>query len=350
MNQAELSKSTPKGLEEYVLEIKGTTLRVVRMFGYARATEVKETPCATVAKAEEMLAATVAKLEKNGYVREDEPVPAPTKKAAEKPKASSKARDVRAPAWFAKLPAPAAAQRKKLAALAKKAGLEHRWPEIEALARLGIQLMVKATKSAPKGVLSRFGGSPDLPASVAWPEHGRKPLAFVAQILLSDVAALDVEGVLPKKGLLSFFAQLDPNRDSYGEIGQVIHSTERTTRVDPPGGAPKSFESIGLITPKPLLTLPYYHDEGFRKLKLTSDEASTYHDEVFLAAYPDNPLHLLLGYPSYGTAYGMEGRPFLAQLDTDHRIGFAEGDDETSRWYFGKKDDLKNVVCTLQQD
>lgn len=177
MKRAELTKTTPKGSEEYVLEVHGATLRAVRMFNYRRATEVKETPCATEARAEATLDALVAKLEKNGYVRDADSAPRkPSKKAG-----GSKARTVHAPAWFGKLPDVVHEQRNKLAALAKKAGLAHRWPEIEAMARLGIHLTVKPTKSTPKDVVSRLGGAPDLPASIAW-LHGCPSFAPVLAV------------------------------------------------------------------------------------------------------------------------------------------------------------------------
>src|SRR5215813_1473995 len=54
---------------------------------------------------------------------------------------------------------------------------------------------------------TRAGGRPDLPDGVEWPRAQEidEPMPFALQVNLADVAAFDVEGVLPKTGLLSFF-------------------------------------------------------------------------------------------------------------------------------------------------
>lgn len=61
---------------------------------------------------------------------------------------------------------------------------------------------------------SRIGGKPAVPDGFVWPRYKGKsydsitkerPLSFMAQINLEDVADLDAEGLLPKTGLLSFF-------------------------------------------------------------------------------------------------------------------------------------------------
>ena len=60
---------------------------------------------------------------------------------------------------------------------------------------------------------SRFWGNPDLPAGTGYPTYtaddGEKyHYEFICQINLSDVASLDRDGLLPRKGLLSFFAKI----------------------------------------------------------------------------------------------------------------------------------------------
>ncbi len=53
---------------------------------------------------------------------------------------------------------------------------------------------------------SKFGGQPDLPIGMAWPkDFEQNSLSFVAQINLEEVARLDSEHLLPKKGILYFF-------------------------------------------------------------------------------------------------------------------------------------------------
>lgn len=61
---------------------------------------------------------------------------------------------------------------------------------------------------------SKIGGKPAVPADFIWPEFtgesydgitGSRPLSFMAQINLKEAAAYDTEGILPEKGILSFF-------------------------------------------------------------------------------------------------------------------------------------------------
>lgn len=64
---------------------------------------------------------------------------------------------------------------------------------------------------------SKFGGNPHLPEGFRWDYYegedyrGKKanrPLSFLAQINLGEVADLDTENLLPKKGMLYFFYEL----------------------------------------------------------------------------------------------------------------------------------------------
>lgn len=48
---------------------------------------------------------------------------------------------------------------------------------------------------------SRFGGSPDVPGTFTWPKRGRRPLTFLAQLDLAELASPE----LPPSGWLLFF-------------------------------------------------------------------------------------------------------------------------------------------------
>ena len=52
---------------------------------------------------------------------------------------------------------------------------------------------------------SKLGGRPDLPPGTPWPAYASRPLPFMAQVRLADVAPLDRGDVLPESGLLIFF-------------------------------------------------------------------------------------------------------------------------------------------------
>ncbi len=81
--------------------------------------------------------------------------------------------------------------------------------QLIALLRPAIALTATRTEDAQIAVgASKFGGAPDVPIDFEWPMWNGKPLGFLAQINLEEVAPFDVEGLLPKSGLLSFFYDL----------------------------------------------------------------------------------------------------------------------------------------------
>lgn len=330
ITEVKLVRSTDRGGEQITLWVDGNFVHSVRVAtGMPTASNKKSH--GKPEKAQQALEAEVEALLKSGFRYRDGP---PKAAKAEPKKMASAARPVTKPTWLDN--AALASSRKKLAKLVKDAGLSHRFDEIEALAKPSIQFSLKKTASAPAGV-SRIGGAPevDVPGK----------LHFVAQIALAEVHGLDLEGVLPARGLLSFFAQLDEKRDDYAEVARVVHS-----ETPAPRNVPSRINGIGLLTPKLILTLPYYEDPAIGKLKLTDEEREVYHDEVYLTLMPEEPAHLLAGYGSSGTEHSLEGRAFLAQFASDDRIGFNEGDDQTLRFYFkAKKPEFGAVLCTLEE-
>lgn len=79
----------------------------------------------------------------------------------------------------------------------------------------------KNTDSVKKGC-SKFGGKPDLPQDFRWPyymvdgccneEVKNRPLTFLAQINCEEVSIFDTEGLLPEKGILYFFYEMDSQK------------------------------------------------------------------------------------------------------------------------------------------
>jgi hypothetical protein len=53
---------------------------------------------------------------------------------------------------------------------------------------------------------SRIGGPPDLPTSIAWPESNGQRLPLILQLALVDIAAFPAARILPRDGVLLFFA------------------------------------------------------------------------------------------------------------------------------------------------
>lgn len=63
---------------------------------------------------------------------------------------------------------------------------------------------------------SKLGGNPDLPSTLEWPRYHGKPMVFLAQINLEELKGLDVENVLPDRGILYFFSYFKEPQSEYG--------------------------------------------------------------------------------------------------------------------------------------
>lgn len=69
-------------------------------------------------------------------------------------------------------------------------------------------IIIKTEKSCEEDFKlgeSKIGGCPHLPEKFSWSKFHRKPLAFLAQVNLSQIAEYDTENLLPHDGILYFF-------------------------------------------------------------------------------------------------------------------------------------------------
>ena len=90
--------------------------------------------------------------------------------------------------------------------------------DIIKLRRNSIVLSIEEEGNTAVGA-TRFGGIPDVPKDFQWPyfttstfvddEEKPRPLAFLAQFNCEEISKYDTEHLLPDKGLLSFFYELD---------------------------------------------------------------------------------------------------------------------------------------------
>ena len=62
---------------------------------------------------------------------------------------------------------------------------------------------------------SKIGGRPYLPKDLTWPYYQELPLSFLAQINLEEVSSLDKDKLLPDKGILYFFYELETEEWGY---------------------------------------------------------------------------------------------------------------------------------------
>lgn len=357
MNSVELYKkgTDPKGAdpnEECTVWIEGTTLYWCRVtYGVGRnQRDEGDRKLDTVAEAEQAAEAMIAELKAARFE-------APESVAAPEPEKPSQAKKGAVkPSWFKALPKGLLAQDARLLKTAKGKGLAHRFDEIQAMMRPGMDLALKKAKPADlKGIVSRIGGEPDLPSASDWPGSSGAPLTFVAQIVIGpEVKEHDLEGLLPKEGVLSFFAQLDPDSAEYGDRCAVLFfpTTKGLVRVAAPSPA-SIIKNAGLFTPKPRLTVAPSDVPGVEALGLTRAEQGAYHDDLFLGPIPEGRHHMLLGWPNATTLHDLKGKRFLAQFDSDHRLDFQMGDYDTLRFYIdGDAIDattLKTAVCTLSE-
>lgn len=93
--------------------------------------------------------------------------------------------------------------------------------DILKLKRSSISLSVKGAASNTT-VSTHFGGIPDVPKDFHWPHYSTdtykddevkpRPLAFLAQFNCEEISKYDSEHLLPEKGLLSFFYELDSQK------------------------------------------------------------------------------------------------------------------------------------------
>ncbi|MHB8628087.1 MAG: DUF1963 domain-containing protein [Aggregatilineales bacterium] len=85
--------------------------------------------------------------------------------------------------------------------------LKHRGAEIEQLIKPAILLKTRATDETQIALgQTKIGGLPDLPYGWEWPIKEKMPLAFLAQINLSEISEALHQGLLPKHGILYFFS------------------------------------------------------------------------------------------------------------------------------------------------
>ncbi len=120
---------------------------------------------------------------------------------------------------------------------------------------------------APGGTArTRIGGVPELTPEVSWPEHGQRPLSFLAQIVISELPR-SIDFGVPRDRVLHVFYNLEEL-----DQGRVIATRDGDAvlpRTPPPGVAQIAPRRLGL---RVALTLPWPH-----RIELEGDEASIYY-------------------------------------------------------------------------
>ena len=136
-----------------------------------------------------------------------------------------------------------------------------------------------------EGSTHRLGGRPNLPQAFEWPVWRDSPLAFVAQIELSQLPLIDGLG-LPRSGSLYFFCE--GGKDAWGfrpdDIGssRVLYGTEslglyplREFPPDLPG--PLRFDSVEVNPQLSETAIPNPDDVYLQSLDLNRQERESYY-------------------------------------------------------------------------
>jgi uncharacterized protein YwqG len=172
--------------------------------------------------------------------------------------------------------------------------------------RPAVRLTTTRTLQLPVG-RSRIGGTPDLPAGMAWPKRKKGSLPFLAQLDLEEMAPHVSAGLLPASGYLWFFydtvgwsgGEYDPKK---GEGPIVFHAPGRPPLT--PAAMPDDIDNA-LRFPQCALSLAGYGDlpdisavpELSRMFDEDDDKGDRYHVIAnYLAGETMGNAHKLLGW------------------------------------------------------
>ena len=157
---------------------------------------------------------------------------------------------------------------------------------------------------------------------------GGRPLCFVAQLQLADLAPLNGDGLLPGAGLLSFFCcPSDLGRDG---AGLVLYSEPGAALVRaraPAELAPDDRIAPARIEPAAELTGLPWASAQLDRLGLSSQQRVAYGEA--LGQMDDVPVHRMLGHPQavqHDPRDGHRATCLLLQVDSDDDLGMMWGD------------------------
>jgi hypothetical protein len=174
---------------------------------------------------------------------------------------------------------------------------------------------------APSLGASRLGGWPDLPEGVEWPTWRGRPMSFLAQFDLADLACVQPDARLPKTGLLSFF--LGCSGESYEKLGdprtrymadvlvgtepdqgdgwRVVYTAapERLKRIMwTTSPFPELFDACAVRFTKGGLSLPDERSAIYDQLPLDASQRDDYNELVAqLTPSAERASEQLMGYP-----------------------------------------------------
>jgi uncharacterized protein YwqG/predicted DNA-binding protein (MmcQ/YjbR family) len=230
-------------------------------------------------------------------------------------------------------------------------GLSRRQQEIERLSRRAMLLETAKGVESRMGVgQTKIGGQPDLPDGIEWPQFkDGKPLAFLAQLNLAEVASVTKLPGLAESGLLSFFSvfgwqaagdadpQLPPGKNDHDWTRILYHPGKQTVLQRRRTPSEVNSFTAAKVEFVPITCFPTHTKEpDVARLNWKPDVKDRYDD--FVSAYNEvrghqlgNPArNLLLGYTDYEQHFvndvAAENLQLLFQLASDENAGMCWGD------------------------
>lgn len=161
---------------------------------------------------------------------------------------------------------------------------------------------------------SKLGGKPAVPDNFIWPEYEGKeycddearlrPLSFMAQINLRDIAAYDTEALLPKTGVLSFFYDLvtmrwgfDPADKGSARVYYFPEEEKLSLRDIPDSLDEEAAVPELAVAFEPHISIPDFDSYPDGSLKCDSDEYDDCREECGYEYDELGDVTKLLGYP-----------------------------------------------------
>ena len=156
---------------------------------------------------------------------------------------------------------------------------------------------------------SKIGGKPYLPKDFVWPYYQELPLSFLAQFNLEEVSSLDKDKLLPSKGMLYFFYELETEEWGYHPESKgcakvfYFEDTSNFELIDfPKDMADYCKVPEFKVTFKSNISLPSYEnfyillkeDDVFKNHDISFRDFIPLYDEIFI---PDTNYTKLLGHP-----------------------------------------------------
>ena len=156
---------------------------------------------------------------------------------------------------------------------------------------------------------SKIGGKPYLPKDFIWPYYQELPLSFLAQINLKEVNSLDKDRLLPSKGMLYFFYELETEEWGYKPQSKgcakvfYYEDISNFSLIDFPENMEDDYKIPEFkVNFKSNISLHSYEDfylflkehDTFKEQDISFSDFIPLYDELFI---PDNNYTKLLGYP-----------------------------------------------------